>query len=115
MNRRSRQAGKACVAPVQRPRPGFGRSIAGLNAVVASIMLRMKTESLRKTDIRGQDRLEALPSTSLLDTGALPIAELAAFTDREAYRPRPAYLVHKWFARRFGTAMRALLVGAATP
>ena len=56
-----------------------------------------------------------LPDISLLDQGLLPVEELAAFATREASRPRPAYLAHRWFARRFGTAMRALLVGAATP
>lgn len=56
-----------------------------------------------------------LPTTSLLDIGAIPVEDLAAFTGREASRPRPAYLVHRWFARRFGSAMRALLVGAMTP
>jgi len=56
-----------------------------------------------------------LPVTSLLDVGDVPVGQLAAFAHREASRPRPAYLAHRWFARRFGTAMRALLVAAATP
>lgn len=56
-----------------------------------------------------------LPARSLLDAGMIPVEDLAAFTTREASRPRPAYLAHRWFARRFGTAMRALLVGAVTP
>lgn len=56
-----------------------------------------------------------LPPTSLLDAGAIPVEDLAAFTARESSRPRPSYLAHKWFARRFGSAMRALLVGAVTP
>lgn len=57
----------------------------------------------------------ALPEISLLDKGAIPVDTLAKFTRREASRPRPAYGAHRWFARRFGTAMRALLVGAVTP
>lgn len=56
-----------------------------------------------------------LPITSLLDSGAIPVEGLALFTTREASRPRSAYLAHRWFARRFGSAMRALLVGAMTP
>lgn len=56
-----------------------------------------------------------LPTTSLLDRGAIPVEDLASFTAREASRPRAAYLAHRWFARRFGSAMRALLVGAMTP
>lgn len=51
---------------------------------------------------------------SLLDSAALPLVELAELARREAHRPRPVYLAHKWFARRFGTAMRALLVGSQT-
>lgn len=57
----------------------------------------------------------ALPVMSLLDVGDVPVDELAGFVRREASRPRPAYGAHRWFARRFGTAMRALLVAAATP
>lgn len=56
-----------------------------------------------------------LPPTSLLDLGAIPVEDLVGFTTREASRPRPAYLVHRWFARRFGSAMRAVLVAAMTP
>lgn len=51
---------------------------------------------------------------SLLDNAALPLIALAELARREAHRPRPVYLAHKWFARRFGTAMRALLVGSQT-
>ena len=52
---------------------------------------------------------------SLLDTGALPVEELARLAMREAWRPRAIYQAHKWFARRFGSAFRALLTGAALP
>jgi adenine-specific DNA methylase len=51
----------------------------------------------------------------MLDAGQLPVEELAAFAERESRRPRPIYLAHKWFARRFGTAFRGLLVGVSTP
>jgi adenine-specific DNA methylase len=56
-----------------------------------------------------------LPERSLLDAGRLPVEELAAFAARESRRPREIYLAHRWFARRFGTAFRGLLVAAATP
>lgn len=49
-----------------------------------------------------------------LDTGHLPLLELAQLGRREAQRPRPVYTAHRWFARRFGTAMRALLVASVT-
>ena len=34
---------------------------------------------------------------------------------REGRRPRPIYGAHRWFARRFGTAFRALLTASAVP
>src|SRR5437016_7482991 len=49
---------------------------------------------------------------SLLDRGLLPVEELATLGEREGWRPRPIYQVHRWFARRFGSAFRALLVAA---
>jgi putative DNA methylase len=51
---------------------------------------------------------------SRLDTGDLPVAELARLAGREARRPNPIYGAHRWFARRLGTAMRALLVASVT-
>lgn len=54
-----------------------------------------------------------LPSISLLDDGALPVADLARIAMREGVRPRDAYQAHKWFARRLAITARALLVGAA--
>ena len=55
-----------------------------------------------------------LPNPSLLEAGQLPVLELANFAAREGRRPRPIYAGHKWFARRLGTVVRALLVGAAS-
>lgn len=52
---------------------------------------------------------------TVLDTGLLPVEELATLARREGRRPLPIYQAHRWFARRFGSAFRALLVAAATP
>jgi adenine-specific DNA methylase len=52
---------------------------------------------------------------SMLDAGSLPVEELAVLARREGIRPRPIYQAHKWFARRFGTAFRALLTAFALP
>lgn len=52
---------------------------------------------------------------TLLDRGELPLVELARLAHREGRRPRPVYQTHKWFARRFGSAFRAILVAAASP
>lgn len=55
-----------------------------------------------------------LPHNSLLDQGNLPFHELAQISSREGRRPRPVYGCHKWFARRLGTSIRAVLTAAAT-
>lgn len=52
---------------------------------------------------------------SLLEAGALPVADLARIAMREGIRPRDVYQAHKWFARRLAVTARALLVGAACP
>ncbi|QIN77515.1 DNA methyltransferase [Rubrobacter marinus] len=41
--------------------------------------------------------------------------DLAVLASREGRRPRPIYGAHRWFARRFGSAFRALLTAAALP
>src|SRR5262245_33348878 len=49
---------------------------------------------------------------SLLDSGRLPVEDLARLADREGRRPAPIYQVHRWFARRFSSAFRAILTAA---
>lgn len=46
---------------------------------------------------------------SMLDTGELPVESLAILADREGRRPVPIYQAHRWFARRFSSAFRAIL------
>lgn len=53
--------------------------------------------------------------TTLLDSGNLPIKGLLELAAREGRRPRPIYQAHRWFARRLGSAFRALLVSARLP
>lgn len=55
-----------------------------------------------------------LRGTSYLETGRLPLRDIAALAVREGRRPRAIYTAHKWFARRLGTVFRALLVGAVS-
>lgn len=55
-----------------------------------------------------------LPARTLLESARLPYADLARFAAREGRRPRPIYQAHKWFARRLGSAFRALLVGSVS-
>ena len=57
--------------------------------------------------------IRRLPDRSLLDLGALPVADLARIAIREGVRPRPVYQAHKWFARRLAVTARSLLIAAA--
>lgn len=52
---------------------------------------------------------------SMLEAAALPVHELVDLAVREGRRPRPVYGSHKWFARRLGSAFRALLTASALP
>ena len=49
---------------------------------------------------------------SMLDSAALPVESLAILADREGRRPVPIYQAHRWFARRFSSAFRAILTAA---
>lgn len=49
---------------------------------------------------------------SLLDKGLLPVEGLASLADREGRRPIPIYQAHRWFARRFSSAFRAILTAS---
>ena len=55
------------------------------------------------------------PGGSLLDSGDLPVEQLANLADREGRRPVPIYHAHRWFARRFSSAFRAILIAARLP
>lgn len=52
---------------------------------------------------------------SMLDAAGLPVEGLAILGDREGRRPVPIYHAHRWFARRFSSAFRAILVAARLP
>src|SRR5262249_46376249 len=52
---------------------------------------------------------------SLLDAGGLPVEQLALLAQREGRRPVAIYHAHRWFARRFSSVFRAILVAARTP
>jgi putative DNA methylase len=57
-------------------------------------------------------RKSQVPRDTLLESGAFPYSDIIRFAAREGRRPRPIYQLHKWFARRLGSTVRALLVGA---
>ena len=48
----------------------------------------------------------------MLDSAAIPVELLAILADREGRRPVPIYQAHRWFARRFSSAFRAILTAA---
>lgn len=49
------------------------------------------------------------PDRTLLETGNLPIAEIAELALREGQSTSPLHRVHRWFARRLGSQFRAML------
>jgi adenine-specific DNA methylase len=51
------------------------------------------------------------PKDTLLESGAIPIAEIAELALREGQCTNPIYRVHRWFARRLGSQFRAILTG----
>jgi len=51
------------------------------------------------------------PETTLLESGKIPIAEIAELALREGQCTNPLYRVHRWFARRLGSQFRAILTG----
>jgi putative DNA methylase len=51
-------------------------------------------------------------TSSMLDAATLPVESLAILADREGRRPVPIYQAHRWFARRFSSAFRAVLTAA---
>src|SRR5688500_6352993 len=59
--------------------------------------------------------MDRLPATSLLDTGDLPVSDIATLAKREGARPRPVYQTHRWFARRFAVTARSLITASVTP
>ena len=54
-------------------------------------------------------RRRRLPRTSVLESGDLPIEEIAAIALREGQSTNPLFRVHRWFARRLSTQFRSLL------
>lgn len=53
------------------------------------------------------------PGRTLLESGEIPIAELAAMAIREGQSTNPLFRVHRWFARRLSVQFRSLLAGIA--
>lgn len=48
---------------------------------------------------------------TLLESGCIPIEEIAELALREGHSTNPLYSVHRWFARRLGSQFRSILTG----
>lgn len=55
-----------------------------------------------------------IPKETLLEAG-LPVAQLYELARREGNSKKPIFEIHKWWARRLGSAFRALLIAATSP
>lgn len=62
-------------------------------------------------DSEGTSTFAAFPESTLLESGTIPIAEIAELALREGQCTNPIYRVHRWFARRLGSQFRAILTG----
>jgi adenine-specific DNA methylase len=51
------------------------------------------------------------PKKTLLESGKVPIVQIAELALREGQCTNPIYRVHRWFARRLGSQFRAILTG----
>ena len=58
-----------------------------------------------------QSVFAGFPESTLLESGQIPIAEIAGLALREGQCTNPLYRVHRWFARRLGSQFRAILTG----
>ena len=61
--------------------------------------------------LKRPESFTAFPEHTLLESGKVPIAEIAELALREGQCTNPIYRVHRWFARRLGSQFRAILAG----
>jgi adenine-specific DNA methylase len=66
---------------------------------------------LRSIEREWPPTFTAFPESTLLESGKVPIAEIAELALREGQCTNPIYRVHRWFARRLGSQFRAILTG----
>jgi len=55
------------------------------------------------------------PALTLLETGDIPIDQIAELALREGQSSNPIYRVHRWFARRLGSQFRSILTALTLP
>ena len=61
------------------------------------------------------EAFDGWPARTLLETGEIPIVQIAELALREGHRSNPLYGVHRWFARRVGSQFRSILTALTLP
>jgi len=56
-----------------------------------------------------------IPQNTLLESGKLPIVQIAELALREGQSSNPLYRVHRWFARRVGSQFRSIITALTLP
>lgn len=73
-------------------------------------MATADTSGSKKQASRG-NLVSRFPERTLLESGKVPIVQIAELALREGQCTNPIYRVHRWFARRLGSQFRAILTG----
>ena len=76
-----------------------------------TLVQRIPQSRIRQVGSDLRSVFAGFPKTTLLESGHIPIAEIAALALREGQCTSPLYRVHRWFARRLGSQFRAILTG----
>lgn len=76
-----------------------------------TVVQRASQAKPHSVDPGQQPAFTAFPECTLLESGKVPIAEIAELALREGQCTNPIYRVHRWFARRLGSQFRAILTG----
>lgn len=74
----------------------------------------MRYEMLR-SNIKDETEFPGWAPLTLLESGNIPIKQIADLALREGQSATPLYRVHRWFARRVGSQFRSILTALALP
>src|SRR5215217_538434 len=77
--------------------------------------MRADRACLARTTDTSEDTFRGFPRRTLLETGDVPIEQLALLALREGQHTNPLYRVHRWFARRLGSQFRGVLAALTLP
>lgn len=74
-----------------------------------------KSRSRNRAAGTGEASFGGFPSRTMLESGDMPIEELALLALREGQSTSPLHRVHRWFARRLGSQFRGMLTALSLP